>query len=388
MIDVKLAYPFAIGLVAAFNPCGFAMLPTYLAYFVGQDRGSDRSRFDDVRRALVVGLVVTLGFMLVFGVIGVITRNVLTNGAIEDHLPWATIAIGFLLVPLGVAMLAGYEPKLSLPRLQRGGDTRELSSMFLFGVSYAVVSFGCTAPLFISLMATSFTRDGFVDGLATFVAYASGMGLVVMFLTLSVALARVSVARNLRRVMPYVNRVSGGLLVLGGLYVASYGVWEIRVLDDPAGTSENPVQARFTDLGDHLTNWVDHVGEARLGLTLVLLVAGVVAWAILPQLTATRRGQILGGYGVVWVVAEVSNDLELLVRPIGRVAMGLPERVAHWFTDPIRGAVPLEVLVGVLLAAGAAGMVRARDARSASPTPIGGSEAGRADDRDAPTRTP
>ena len=30
-----LAFPFAAGLVAAFNPCGFAMLPTYLTYFLG-----------------------------------------------------------------------------------------------------------------------------------------------------------------------------------------------------------------------------------------------------------------------------------------------------------------------------------------------------------------
>ena len=30
-----LAYPFSLGLVAAFNPCGFALLPAYLGYFIG-----------------------------------------------------------------------------------------------------------------------------------------------------------------------------------------------------------------------------------------------------------------------------------------------------------------------------------------------------------------
>ena len=37
MIDVDLAFPLAAGLIAAFNPCGFAMLPAYLAYFLGHE---------------------------------------------------------------------------------------------------------------------------------------------------------------------------------------------------------------------------------------------------------------------------------------------------------------------------------------------------------------
>ena len=37
MIDVDLAFPLAAGLIAAFNPCGFAMLPAYLSYFLGQE---------------------------------------------------------------------------------------------------------------------------------------------------------------------------------------------------------------------------------------------------------------------------------------------------------------------------------------------------------------
>ena len=27
-----LAFPFSVGMLAAFNPCGFAMLPTYIGY--------------------------------------------------------------------------------------------------------------------------------------------------------------------------------------------------------------------------------------------------------------------------------------------------------------------------------------------------------------------
>ena len=52
MIDAPLAYAFGVGMVATFNPCGFAMLPAYLSYFLGLE-GAERpdERASGVRRA-------------------------------------------------------------------------------------------------------------------------------------------------------------------------------------------------------------------------------------------------------------------------------------------------------------------------------------------------
>ena len=36
-LDARLATSFTAGLVAAVNPCGFAMLPAYLSFFLGQE---------------------------------------------------------------------------------------------------------------------------------------------------------------------------------------------------------------------------------------------------------------------------------------------------------------------------------------------------------------
>src|SRR5690606_41075221 len=58
-------------------------------------------------------------------------------------LPWVSIVIGLALAVLGLAMLAGYEPSVRLPRLDRGGRERTVRSMFVFGVSYAITSIGC-----------------------------------------------------------------------------------------------------------------------------------------------------------------------------------------------------------------------------------------------------
>src|SRR5690606_13519158 len=69
VIDAPLAFAFGVGMVAAFNPCGFAMLPAYLAFFLGlEDRDTDASA--SVFEAVKVSAVLTAGFVLVFGGFG------------------------------------------------------------------------------------------------------------------------------------------------------------------------------------------------------------------------------------------------------------------------------------------------------------------------------
>src|SRR3546814_21089418 len=69
MIDAPLAIAFASGMLAPVNPCGFAMLPAYLGFFLGQE-GGDRDVRASVSRSLGVGLSVSAGFLLVFSIVG------------------------------------------------------------------------------------------------------------------------------------------------------------------------------------------------------------------------------------------------------------------------------------------------------------------------------
>ena len=75
--------------------------------------------------------------------------NTLTAGVIAPLAWGATLhlaAAQAVLIALGIAMLAGWEPVVSLPHLEKGGRDRTFRSMYLFGVSYAIASLGCTLP--------------------------------------------------------------------------------------------------------------------------------------------------------------------------------------------------------------------------------------------------
>ncbi len=278
MIDAPLAWAFGVGMVATFNPCGFAMLPAYLSYFLGLESAADDHKRSSVLRALAVGSSMTAGFLVVFGLLGIVLEPVLEQ--VMDKLPWVTAVLGVALVGLGVAMLFGRTISFALPKVAKGPDNRELTSVFLFGVSYALVSMSCTISLFITVMSTAASSYS-VSGIAVFLAYGLGMGLVLMVLTLAIALARQGLVRSMRRVLPYVNRISGCLLVVAGAYVAYYGWYEIQ---QRSGTTDPGGPAGWVfDLQGEISSWIQEVGPVRIGLLLALVIAVAVTVTLALQ---------------------------------------------------------------------------------------------------------
>jgi len=270
MIDAPLALAFTAGMVATVNPCGFAMLPAYLSYFLGIEDSGDGPAEAGVGRALVVGAVVSGGFAVLFGVAGAIISW--TSVSIERYASWVTIVIGCVLVVLGAAFVRGWEPKLAVPRLDRGGGDRGLASMFVFGLSYAIASLSCTIGPFMTAVAGTFRRSNVASGVAVFGAYALGMAVLLMALTVTLALARRSLLHGLRRGLPYVQRISGVIMVVTGAYLAWYGVYEIRINGGGDGSGGGPVDTVFGWSGQ-LQSWLSDVGALRIGLLLGLMAA-------------------------------------------------------------------------------------------------------------------
>ena len=282
MIEAPLALAFASGMVAAVNPCGFAMLPAYVSFFLGVEGDRVPSRGETVLRSVPVALAVSLGFVVVFGVVGIALRPI--SSSVQEYAPWATMIIGVGLVAFGVAMLFGFEITARLPKLDKGGRSQGLTSMFLFGVSYAIASLTCTLGIFIGTIVNAFSRTDFVSGVSVLVMYAAGMGLVITALTVAIALARDSVVGFLRTGMRHANRAAAVLMVLMGAYVAWYGVFSLRVRDDPT-TAGGPADL-VERWSSQATELVNDVGATRLGL---VLLGAIVIMVCISVLVATVR---------------------------------------------------------------------------------------------------
>jgi cytochrome c biogenesis protein CcdA len=274
MNGVGFAYAFTAGLVAAVNPCGFPMLPAYLSFFIGLD-DDDVDRGARVFRAITSAGAVSLGFLAVFSVLGIPINAGVTS--IYRVMPWLTIAIGVGLAALGIAMLAGWKLVVALPRLDRGGRSRRFGSMVLFGISYAIASLGCTLPVFLLVV----TAGAAADSAVSLLAYSLGMTVVLMSLSLALALARESLVRTMRQATRYVDRASGVLLVLVGVYLVWYGQFAI----DPAnGTGTSPL-SWVESWSTSATVWL-HDGGTKLGVVLGGMV--VVALAVAASRLSRR----------------------------------------------------------------------------------------------------
>ena len=106
MIDAPIAFAFTAGMVATVNPCGFAMLPAYLSYFLGLEGRDEAAATVSLVRALVVGAVVSAGFLVLFGVAGALFSW--TSFGVYEVSPWLTVAIGAVLTVAGVSGAASW----------------------------------------------------------------------------------------------------------------------------------------------------------------------------------------------------------------------------------------------------------------------------------------
>ena len=279
-----LGLAFGAGLVAALNPCGFALLPAYLTLVVRAEQGGVLTA---VWRALAATMAMTLGFLAVFGAFGLLTVTV--AAAVERFLPYVTIVIGISLVALGIWLLLGRDLAASTPRAlvaeHRRAPTARLGSMFGYGVGYAIASLSCTIGPFLAVTGATFRGGPLLDGLMIYLAYAAGFGLLVGVLAVAVAFASTALIDRIRRILPYTNRISGALLIAVGLYVGYYGLYEVRLFV-LHGSPTDPVIAAAGRLQSALAGWVHQHGAWPWTLSLTVLTVVVLAF---PSARRVRR---------------------------------------------------------------------------------------------------
>ncbi len=276
MSEGLLAVALGAGMLAAVNPCGFALLPAYVSLLLA---GSETlSRPAAAGRAAALSLAMTSGFAGVFGVFGLVISPV--AGQLQRHLPWFTVALGVALALMGLWLAAGRT--VSLPRLERSSRprgarplTRSFWSMAGFGASYAVASLSCTIAPFLAVVVGGFRSGSVLDGLMLFVAYAMGMGLVVGTLAVATVFVSPTTVGRLRGAGRWAPRVAGLLLTVAGSYVAYYGWWELRVLAG-ADPRDRVIEAAAR-LQQEIAGLVDGVGPVGwLAAGLLLLLAVLV----------------------------------------------------------------------------------------------------------------
>ncbi len=220
---LPFGYAFGAGMVTTVSPCGIAMLPAYVSLHLGaeEERFWAKSSLRRSARALTMSGVVTLGFVVFFGIMGAALS--LGGQFLITYIPWVAVIVGVALILLGIYLLTGGHFYTNLParlagRLGKKGGLG-IKGSFIFGIAYGIAALSCTLPVFLVVVGSALAMKGFTSGLLQFVSYALGMGFVIAIVAIGSTLFKETVNRWLRRLVPVVARFSGLLLIFAGGYI-------------------------------------------------------------------------------------------------------------------------------------------------------------------------
>lgn len=220
---LPVSFAFGAGMLATVNPCGFIMLPAFAAFYFGAGAGDAAPLPRRLAQALQVGAVVTIAFVVTFGLVGLLV----TAGGREivRWSGWAGLLVGVALAAFGLYQLVTRRSLFAnLTAGVRVSRSRTLRGVLAFGFAYAVASLGCTLPIFMLVVGSVLTGEGGYLGSAwRFVEYALGMGAVLTVLTVGVAISRAPVVRLVGGVLPYVHGVANVALIFAGSISSGIG---------------------------------------------------------------------------------------------------------------------------------------------------------------------
>lgn len=260
MVAPVVALAFTAGMVATFNPCGFSLLPAYIGAFVAGD-ATDQRVDQRVMRAVGVAAAVSVGFIAVFTIAGLLIDQL--TGPTRQRLPWVTIA-----------MVLGWKPTVAVRSPNLTSGRRGIAAMAGYGATFAIASLSCTIGPFLAVTGVALTQST-AQGMLTYVAYALGMGTIILAISVAAAVAHSSVARVMGRLSRAMGRVGGVLMVAAGGYAVWYGRWELSVYaGDLRG---DPVISAIEDFRRRIVDNVEAIGAGRIALGVILATGLAVA---------------------------------------------------------------------------------------------------------------
>jgi len=220
---LPFGYAFGAGMVAAVNPCGVLLLPSLVAYYLANSVAGDAAAWLKARNAVILGASATLGFVVLFAVVGSIFAA--GGRAMASYFPVAGLAAGVSLALLGLWLVVTGQT-LAVPSASRAMAGVRLNpdfrSMFIFGVGYGIASLACTLPVFLVVAAASLAASSPLQALGGFVGYALGMGSMLTAVIVWAAFFQDAVTRWLKGILPYFHRVAASLLLGAGIFVIHY----------------------------------------------------------------------------------------------------------------------------------------------------------------------
>jgi len=214
---VSLLTLFGIGLLLAFTPCVFPMVPILSSIIAGQGKKASASRGFSLSVAYVLGMA---SINTAAGVAAAFTGESL---AVMLQTPWILASFAGVFVLLSFAMFGFYELQMpsfiqnKLTSVSHNQKSGSLSGALVMGLLSAVIVGPCVAaPMFGVLLFISQTGDPYFGGLALF-SLSLGMGAPLILIGTSAG-----------KLLPKAGAWMDAIKAIFGISLLAVAIWMIR----------------------------------------------------------------------------------------------------------------------------------------------------------------
>lgn len=225
VLNLNTGIAFAFGLLSFLSPCVLPILPGYFSLILG---GGGLSEAPSRQKALVNGLGFVLGFTVIFVAMGAAASS--AGRLLVEHQALLTRLAGLVIIIFGLHISEIMPIKLFM-RSAGGPQNKNISGWpgtFLLGMSFSIGWTPCVGPVLASILILAGNSATLEQGIILLGAYSLGLGIPFLLAALSIGTIY-NWMKKANRVLPYINAVSGGLLIAIGILFL-LGLWNRIVL--------------------------------------------------------------------------------------------------------------------------------------------------------------
>lgn len=202
-----LLLTFVGGVITGFNPCCYTMLPAIMGYLCGYCQPSTK-RCAWLSALFAAGLATATAFL------GLIV--VLVGGFFGGIHPLVKIALALVPVVMGLHLLGVINIKLTGLQRWKPVSSGALGA-YLTGLIFSLVILPCATPVLASILSYAAGRGSLLYGSSLLLTYGAGIGVPLVLFGTSIGL--VSSLRGMSKWWSLMNRISGVILIVLGLYL-------------------------------------------------------------------------------------------------------------------------------------------------------------------------
>lgn len=205
---------FLEGIVTFISPCLLPMLPIYISYFAGQ------THHDNKYTAVINALGFVLGFTVIFVLLGAFAGKI--GSVLIEYSTIVNVIGGIIIILFGLNFMGvlnipflNTNRQMNLDHLHTG-----FFSATLFGIVFSIGWTPCVGAFLGSALMMAASSGDTLKGILMLLSFSLGLG--IPFVVSALLINRMkSTFDFIKRNYQVINRISGGLLIVIGLLMAT-----------------------------------------------------------------------------------------------------------------------------------------------------------------------